>query len=229
MKTFVIKTAKENLSFIVFIVLMCVFRSAVADWNDVPTGSMKPTIVEGDRIFINKMAYDVRVPFTHISMKKVADPSFGEVIIFDSKASDKRLVKRVIGVPGDVVAMIDNTLIINGKPLNYKAIVEDETSRDSNSVANVEAYTDYFERYQEKEYRVRKSAVKRDFDSFSPVTVPEGHYLVLGDNRDNSADSRFIGFVPREEIVGRSESVAFSLNYDNYYLPRAERFFSSLD
>ena len=215
--TKLIKLLKDNRSFIVFVALMCVFRSAVADWNDVPTGSMKPTIVEGDRIFINKMAYDLRVPFTHISLVKTGEPSFGDVIIFDSKASDNRLVKRVIGVPGDVVAMKDNVLFVNGKPLETTVVNYNQAS------------TDYIERIGSTAYRVRKSLQKQAFDSFAPVEVPAGHYLVLGDNRDNSADSRFIGFVPRGEIVGKSSSVAFSLDYENYLLPRVERFFSPLD
>ena len=82
---------KENKTFVIFITLMLVFRSALADWNTVPTGSMKPTILEGDRIAVNKMAYDLRVPFTTISLIKLADPERGDIVVFDSKASDKRL------------------------------------------------------------------------------------------------------------------------------------------
>ena len=211
---------KENRSFIVFITLMCVFRSAVADWNDVPTGSMKPTIVEGDRIFINKMAYDLRVPFTHISLIKTGEPAYGDIVIFDSKAADNRLVKRVIGLPGDTISMKDNRLFINEQPSSYQIVA---TSNEVND------YIEQPNHSSRKQHFVRTSHTKRPFDSFNQVTVPEGHYLVLGDNRDNSADSRFIGFVPRGEIVGKSEHVAFSLNYDNYYLPRLDRFFKPLD
>ena len=75
------KMWKDNKSLLVFLSLMLVFRSAVADWNEVPTGSMKPTIVEGDRIFINKMAYDVRIPFTHVSLIKMSDPQHNDIII----------------------------------------------------------------------------------------------------------------------------------------------------
>ncbi|WP_448211245.1 signal peptidase I [Colwellia sp. MEBiC06753] len=208
---------QENRSFILFILLMSVFRSAVADWNDVPTGSMKPTIVEGDRIFINKMAYDLRVPFTHISLMQTGEPAYGDVVIFDSKAADKRLVKRVIGVPGYTVAMANNVLTINGKALAY----QQQTNSDNVNL-------DYIEVNGEHQHFIRIND-NQAASSFQPVIVPAGHYLVLGDNRNNSADSRYIGFVPRTEIVGKSESVAFSLNYDNYFLPRVERFFSSLD
>ena len=121
MKKMLLKLWKEYKSLLVFISLLLVFRSAVADWNDVPTGSMKPTIVEGDRIFINKMAYDIRVPFTHISLVKLAEPQPNDIIIFDSVASDKRLVKRVIGVPGDKISMRNNQLFINGQAIAYEA------------------------------------------------------------------------------------------------------------
>jgi signal peptidase I len=217
MKKMLLKLWKENKSLLVFISLMLVFRSAVADWNDVPTGSMKPTIVEGDRIFINKMAYDIRVPFTHISLVKLAEPQPNDIIIFDSVASDKRLVKRVIGVPGDKISMRNNQLFINGQAIAYEAKEKSIASHhESNEIINGQSHT------------IRLNNVASQLANFTTVTVPTDRYLVLGDNRDNSADSRVIGFVPRNEIIGRSSKVAFSLNYDNYFLPRSERFFHSL-
>jgi len=207
------KVWQGNRFFICFLILMCLFRSAVADWNSVPTGSMQPTILEGDRIFVNKMAYDVRLPFTHISLLKLADPERGDIIVFDSEVSDKRLVKRVVGVPGDVVAMQNNILRINGKQLLYRDIPAPAPA------------TDKLETLSGVEHKVR---IRTRRSGFPPVTVPEGHYLVLGDNRDNSADSRVIGFVPRHEIVGRSRHVVMSLNYENFYLPRPHRFLQAL-
>ncbi len=113
-------------SLLLFLVLMALFRSAIADWNDVPTGSMNPTIIEGDRILVNKLAYDLRIPFTHVSLLKLGDPESGDIIIFDSEVSDLRLVKRVIGVPGDVISMNDNVLSINGQKLSYQNVEGDE-------------------------------------------------------------------------------------------------------
>ncbi len=216
MRTWLINALKQNRSLFLFIALMCVFRSAVADWYTVPTGSMKPTIVEGDRILTNKMAYDIRVPFTHQSLYKVADPSRGDIIVFDSKASGKRLVKRVIGIPGDIVELTNNALTINGKNLSYKNIESTKlTSVLSESLFGIE-------------HLVRVDNVGSGYSSFQPIEVPAGYYLALGDNRDNSADSRAIGFVPRDEILGKTKTVVISLNYDNYYLPRSDRFFHSL-
>ena len=110
---------RTNQAFFIVIASMFVFRSAIADWNTVPTGSMLPTIVEGDRILVNKMAYDLRFPFTHIALLKISDPKRGDIVIFDSKIKDERLVKRVVGLPGDVVSMQNNVLTINGQQLAY--------------------------------------------------------------------------------------------------------------
>src|SRR5258708_31927955 len=103
MKSGLIKAWREYRGFALFIILMIIFRSALADWNVVPTGSMKPTILEGDRILVNKLAYDFRVPLTHIALYRFADPSRGDIVVFDSRAADTRLVKRVIGLPCDIV------------------------------------------------------------------------------------------------------------------------------
>ena len=220
MKKRLSKLWKENKSLFAFIGLMLVFRSAVADWSDVPTGSMKPTIVEGDRIFINKMAYDIRLPFTHVSLIKLAEPQTNDIIIFDSVVSDKRSVKRVIGVPGDKVAMKDNKLLINGLAISYQQ-TSTEKPHSNNHYVNTESING-------QSHNIRTNNINSSLANFNEVTVPEGQFLVLGDNRDNSADSRVIGFVPRNEIVGRSSNVVFSLNYDNYYIPRSERFLHSL-
>ena len=214
MQSFWINFWRENKYFVIFLGLMFVFRSACADWNTVPTGSMNPAIIEGDRIAVNKMAYDLRIPFTHISLIKFADPQRGDIAVFDSKASDKRLVKRVIGVPGDAISMINNQLVINGTAIHYE-----HTSQN----------LDQIEHLFNTPHIVRiNNPGDHAFANFPTVIVPADHYLMLGDNRDMSADSRVIGFVPRNEFVGRSRSVVMSFNYDNFYLPRPDRFFKSL-
>lgn len=216
MKRTIGSTIKNNKTFLVFILLMFAFRSSLADWNTVPTGSMKPTILEGDRILVNKMAYDIRVPFTHVSLLKISDPKRGDIVVFDSTRQDMRMVKRIIGVPGDVVAMRNNVLYINDEQLAYHDISMSRQTVDKREIL------------AGKPHIVRVNKYGSQLSSFRPVSVPAGHYLVMGDNRDNSADSRVFGFVPRSEIVGRSNSVVMSLNYDNYYLPRGDRFFHEL-
>lgn len=204
---------KENRGFVLFVFLMLIFRSSLADWNVVPSGSMKPTILEGDRIWVNKMAYDLRIPFTPISLYKFADPERGDIAVFDSHAADVRLVKRVIGVPGDTVELKNNRLYINGEAARYSM------AREEGGVLQVQEQIAGFS------HRMQVYSASGRVANFGPVIVPSEHYLVLGDNRDNSADSRFIGFVPRREFVGRSGGVVLSLNYENHYLPRPDRFF----
>ncbi len=211
------KIWKNNRSLIVFICLMSVFRSAVADWYEVPTGSMQPTIIEGDRILTDKMAYDLRVPFTKISLLTLGQPSRGDIIVFDSVAANNRLIKRVIGVPGDSINFKDNKLTINGEKLGYVILAElglSETKQEN--LLGIK-------------HKIRVSKYTSKMQSFDTIVIPEGFYLAMGDNRDHSADSRVIGLVPRAELLGKAKRVIASLDYDNYYLPRKNRFLKELN
>jgi signal peptidase I len=220
-----LKFFKDNKKFFLFIILMSVFRSAIADWYTVPTGSMQPTIQEGDRIVVNKMAYDIRVPFTNIAMINIAEPQHGEIIVFESAAAELRLIKRVVGLPGDTVAMVNEVIFINGKPAKY-----DRTSNQNAAKTTV----NYQERFANETLGKITHKIKVDegasdqYSNFGPVTVPENKYLVLGDNRRHSADSRFYGFVPKHELKGKATAIAFSVDYDNYYLPKPNRFLQGL-
>ncbi|MEO9078015.1 MAG: signal peptidase I, partial [Rhodanobacter sp.] len=215
----------RNRGFIVFMLCMVMFRSAVADWNVVPTGSMQPTIEIGDRILVDRMAYDLHLPLTHISLLHLADPQRGDIVVLDSHAAHERLVKRVIGLPGDRLAMRDNVLIINGKPAQYSAAVRRGIHDDLQSPARYE-----IERYGDMHHAIRLSLnVPSPASSFGPVTIPHGQYLLLGDDRDNSMDSRYFGYFPRGEILGRARHVVLSLDPDHHYLPRPDRFGATLN
>jgi len=208
---------RNNKLFILFILLMSVFRSAVADWYTVPTGSMQPTIKEGDRIIVNKMAYDLKFPFSKFSLLTTGKPKRGEIVVFESKAADNRLIKRMIGLPGDTVELRDETLYINGEALNYQ--ITEHNAQQLFATEQIDSIT----------HIIRIDKDKSDqLSNFRPITVPVGHYLVLGDNRRNSADSRVYGFVPRHELKGKATTIAFSVDYDNYYLPRENRFFKDI-
>ena len=217
MKSGLIKAWREYRGFALFIVLMIIFRSALADWNVVPTGSMNPTILEGDRILVNKLAYDFKIPLTHISIYKFGDPKRGDIVIFDSKVADTRLVKRVIGLPGDTVEMRDNRLTINGIEARYSNV-----EYAAHAIFAIESDVSMSHRIE-----LARNGGSR-LSTFGPVKVPTDRYLVLGDNRDNSADSRVYGFIPREEIVGNARTIVFSLDYNHYYIPRVDRFFHGL-
>lgn len=211
-------------SIFIALIIATSFKSAIADWNVVPTGSMKPTIIEGDRIFVNKLAYDLKIPYTTRHITEWGDPERGEIVVFFSPVDNVRLVKRVIGVPGDTVAMIDNRLILNGRPLRYELL-------DTSGEAEVR-HENLVPRYYLEDIGGRKHPVKVTpftpaMRSFGPITVPPGRYFVMGDNRDRSADSRSFGFVDRRLIVGRASAVVLSLDIDNYR-PRWERSFKRL-
>lgn len=213
---------QSNKRFLLFILLMSVFRSAVADWYTVPTGSMLPTIQEGDRIVVNKMAYDLRIPFTGVTLASLDMPQRGDIVVFESKAADLRLIKRVIGLPGDVVAMNNEIIQVNGQMLSYKTLAKSSDMQTDTITSAIETVGDI-----QHHIKIDNTASDR-LSNFSPVTVPAGHYLVLGDNRRHSADSRVYGFVPHNELRGKATAIAFSINYDNYYLPRSDRFLQDI-
>jgi len=202
--------------FVVMLIVLGSFRSSIADWNTVPTGSMNPTIVEGDRIFVNKLAYGLRVPFTPWYVAEWSNPERGEVITFASPADGTRLVKRIIGVPGDTIQLVDDHLFINGKAATYAP-----------SAPPAGGQTFATETTPGGAHPIIVTPARPAMRNFGPVTVPPGQYFAMGDNRDNSADSRYFGFVPRESITGRSSSVVLSFDPATH-LPRGNRTLKTL-
>jgi signal peptidase I len=214
-------------SLVIALVVMTGFRSAVADWNDVPTGSMKPTILEGDRILVDKLAYDLRVPWFGWSVMRLREPARGEIVVLFSPQDGVRLVKRVVGVPGDTIELDHNRLIVNGEQVEYGAL-------DPEIIAQLAPDQQSQHEFASENLTGRLHAVMTTparptiMRSFGPVQVPDGQFLVMGDNRDESNDSRFFGFVPRASIVGRASTVMLSLDPNHSYLPRWHRFWRSL-
>ena len=207
--------------FLAMLLVVSSLRSALADWNDVPTGSMKPTIEEGDRVVVNKLAYDLKVPFTTFEVWKWGDPQRGDIVVLFSPVDGTRLVKRVIGVPGDSIEMRENQLFVNGRPAKWKEISTHEDSEQGSSLVVEENLAGRLHRVM---FTPQIPAVR----SFGAVIVPAGKYFVMGDNRDNSNDSRFIGLIERKRIVGKATAVAFSFDRAHYFAPRFSRFFTSI-
>ena len=207
---------------------MLVFRSAIADWNQVPSGSMKPSILVGDRIVVDKLAYDLRVPFTLWRIAHWSEPRRGDVVTFPSPRDEVLYVKRVIGLPGDVVELRNNRLIINGEAARYTKLGADEIA--ALDVDNKPLSRFYREQLGGMNHIVmfRRDREQSSYQSFPPTEVPPNGYLMLGDNRDDSGDYRVIGWVGRERILGRAHAIAFSLDYDHHFAPRLRRFFGGL-
>jgi len=202
-------------------------RSSLADWSDVPTGSMKPTILEGDRVWVNKLAYDLKVPFTTRHIAEWSDPRRGDIVVFFSPKDGTRLIKRVIGLPGDTLELRDNGLILNGRPVAYQPVAE-ERLRDL-APADLAGHAFATEQLPGHAHVVASWPAVSARRNFGPYRVPEGHYFMMGDNRDDSYDSRYFGPVERKRIVGRSTAVALSFDRKHCWQPRWDRFFSALD
>jgi len=202
-------------------------RSSLADWNDVPSGSMNPTIFEGDRIFVNKVAYDLKVPFTTWHLAEWANPKRGDIVVFYSPHDGKRLVKRVVGLPGDTVELRSEQLVINSNPVNYATL----TGGISSQLPEAERQASLFATEQLPAHAHAVMATPRlpAKRSFGPIQVPEGHYFMMGDNRDNSFDSRYFGVVERKRIVGKATAVVMSFDRSHYWYPRWQRSFQALD
>lgn len=213
-------------SIVAAVLIATSFKSAIADWNDVPTGSMKPTILVGDRVFINKLSYGLKVPFTTWHIVRWASPSRGDIVVFYSPSDGKRLIKRVIGLPGDEIGLHNNKLYINGTALDYTFI--DESTRERTTAVTHGHDVYLFENLLGKQHPIMISGSKTPFDSFDPVVVPEGSTFVMGDNRDNSADSRFFGFVKLNQVLGHATGIVLSRD-GSFLKPRWERFFKKLD
>jgi signal peptidase I len=205
------------------VIVLGSFRSAVADWNDVPSGSMKPTILEGDRIFVNKVAYDLKVPFTTWHLAQWGDPVRGDIVVLWSPVDGKRLVKRVVGIPGDTIEVRAGKLLVNGKPAAYEPLTSEQIR--SRELEGLEAGLFATETVDGRSHPVMAEVAS---PAFGPVSVPAANYFLMGDHRDSSFDSRFWGFADRKRIVGRASAVVLSLDRDHHFRPRWKRFFTSL-
>ena len=211
---------------VVILIVTGAFRSAVADWNDVPTGSMRPGIVEGDRIFVNKLAYDLKVPFTTWRLAEWSAPVRGDIVVLYSPADGKRLVKRVVALGGDRIEMRDTRLLINGQPAAYGS--QDDPDDVAGGTDGSPAVRIRREAFAGHSRRVQITPGLRARRSFGPIAVPAGQYFVMGDNRDRSLDSRYFGCVDRRKILGKATGIALSLDPKNLYRPRWRRFFQEL-
>jgi signal peptidase I len=205
-------------------------KSALADINYVPSGSMKPTILEGDVVVINKLAYDLKIPFTRKRLATWSTPSRGDIVVCFSPEDGVRLVKRVVACAGDTVELRDDVLFLNGVRLAYAPLAP--TAAGVRYLEPGERQSALFARETfgpAASHAVMGLPNRPARRNFGPAVVPPGQCLVLGDNRDNSHDSRYFGFVPTERIVGRAEAIFVSGDLDHWLRPRFGRFCTALE
>jgi signal peptidase I len=222
-------------SFFPVILLVFVLRSFLFEPFRIPSGSMIPTLEVGDLILVNKYTYGIRLPVINRKLVALNDPLRGDVMVFrfpHNPAQD--YIKRVVGLPGDRISYVGKRLTLNGEPVPLRPI---ERYLDE---GRVQHYAQYQEKLGAVEHRIivadgPQIPIIRGFAHTHPdacrysiegiaCTVPAGHYFVMGDNRDNSEDSRYWGFVPDENIVGRAFFIWLTLRGWVPSLDRVGRF-----
>ena len=227
-KGFPKKTKKKNsfttelFQILFFGVLIFAFKSSFVGNFTVPTGSMVPNILPGDKIIADMRAYTVRVPFSDKILFEVAKPEVGDIIVFDYPHDRwTNYVKRLVGKPGDVIEITDGFIIRNGE--KFKTTPEDEDFLE-NILVNGGDYEE--ENSTGLRYTVHRSPRHTNiYIQPMVVKVPEGHYFFVGDNRDRSSDSREWGFVPADHIKGKAKFIYYSSDSDPgwFTIPRRIR------
>ena len=218
------KEWRLTLFLIVFVILPV--KSSLADFNWVPTGSMKPTILEGDFVFVNKAAYGLRVPLTLVRLAHWADPVRGDVVICFSPDDGTRLIKRVVGLPGDHLELRNNQLFINGRAMAQSEMMPEDMAYLTDRLKREHRFA--IEDLMDVSHPIMVRSRRGRQGQFGPVTLAEDQYFVMGDNRDNSRDSRIFGTVERSAIVGKAVFVTGSFDIKGTFLPRLGRFFTEL-
>ena len=211
---------RQNVEALVFAVaLALLIRTFVFQPFKIPSGSMIPTLLVGDHLLVSKFIYGTKIPFTDKIVLPIENIKRGDVIVFtypntehDPSKNGIFYIKRVVGIPGDSIDLDGRQLVINGQkvPLEFTGSYMDER--------NGEQFDEYREDLFGVEHRViyRKGRDSTNKWSFIPLSVvPEGYVFVMGDNRDNSQDSRYWGFVPMENIAGRAFLIHWSWDFDN--------------
>lgn len=188
------------------LVLFVGLRVFVLDAYSIPTSSMEGTLLAGDFLLVNKVTYGARIPGTEWALPAVRNPMRGEIVVFQPPHDDQRhYVKRVVGIPGDTLEMREKVLLLNGGELQEGYVQHLGGQRDA-----VHPNMRWQRRYLAAAHPSRRRYVPSR-DNWGPIVVPPGQFFVLGDNRDNSEDSRYWGFVGRESIRGKPWLVYLSL------------------
>ncbi|MGQ0703749.1 MAG: signal peptidase I [Gemmatimonadales bacterium] len=200
-------------SIAVALVVWFFLRTFLIEAFRIPSGSMENTLLVGDFLFVNKLLYGAEVPILNKRLPAIREPRRGDILVFDSVEEAIKVVKRLVGLPGDTLSMENGKLYLNGKPaVEPWAIHTDPT-----------ANADAFQRERMRRWQlahlvsgVRKETYHPDLNNWGPIVVPAGQYFMMGDNRDGSYDGRYWGFLPRENVRGRPLIVYYSFDGNTY-------------
>lgn len=198
----------NSVSLLPVFILVLVIRSFMFEPFRIPSGSMRPTLYEGDFILVNKYSWGVKLPITRTTIFKNGSPLRGDVLVFKNNGQDT--IKRVIGLPGDKVEVKRGLVYINGKLMKQTA-VDNQILQEGHF-----EYKIYTEELPDRSHLIQKVYPQYLHGSGKTYIVPEGKYFVMGDNRDNSSDSRMWGFVDESDIIGKAFLIWMSWDWDNY-------------
>jgi len=191
-------------SIVLAILVLLIVRALIVEAFKIPTSSMEGTLMAGDFLLVNKAVYGAEIPGIGFTLPSFGEPARGDVIVFNPPHEpSKHYVKRLVGMPGDTLAMRNKQLFLNGEPVPEPYVRHGDPKGDA-----VHPGMGWQGRFLAAEPRARRYSPSRD--NWGPIAVPPDRYFVLGDNRDNSEDSRYWGFVARESIRGRPWIVYYS-------------------
>lgn len=192
-------------SFFPILAIVFVLRSFIVEPFKIPSESMVPTLEVGDFIVVNKFAYGIRLPVFRTKIMDVGELQRGDVVVFFPPHEDRYFIKRLIGLPGDVIEIVDNVVYVNGTALEQTPVGIDPVVRREGMCGA--PYTIYEESIGDDSHRMRKCPTSGRRWNGRRWIVPEGEYFMMGDNRDNSQDSRVWGTVPDKNIVGKAFAI----------------------
>ncbi|MFK3647302.1 signal peptidase I [Lysobacter enzymogenes] len=199
-------------SFFPVLLLVLLLRTFLAEPFRIPSNSMMPTLLTGDFILVNKFVYGLRLPISNHKLLALGEPERGDVVVFHSvQQSDVNLVKRVVGLPGDRVEYRDGRLTINGEAVPVQPVGTYTGVRSGAEMTGAQELEETLGRHRHR--ILLRAQMRRLEQAEGEWTVPAGQYFVMGDNRDNSDDSRYWGYLPERNLVGRAFLIW--LNFDD--------------
>ena len=204
-------TFREYAEALAIAILLALFiRTFIVQAFKIPSGSMKPTLIIGDHLLVNKFIYGIRIPIVDRFLIQFKKPKRGDILVFKwPKDESKDFIKRVIGIEGDIIEIRNDILYINGQ----KVLTEYVEKYNDNDISEADRYEEYL---GDKKHYILDQYVK--YEDFGPITVPENSVFVMGDNRDNSQDSRYWGFVTLNKIKGKALIIYWSWPSWNRFL-----------